>query len=178
MLRSMSDDGTNEAPREAPNEAPIEDTNPPVSFRGARREDLEAILTLLANDDVARARTGYAEAVTPELIAAFDEIAMDRNNELLVGELEGALVATLQLTIIPGLSRGGMRRAQVEAVRVRSDLRGRRIGERLMDFAIARARERGCGLMQLTTDVRRPDAHRFYVRLGFEASHQGMKRAI
>lgn len=151
---------------------------PSVSFRVARREDLGAILALLADDDVARARTGYSEAETPTIVAAFEEIAADANNELLVGELDGELVATLQLTVLPGLSRGGMRRAQVEAVRVRSDLRGHRIGERLMDFAIARARERGCGLMQLTTDVRRPDAHRFYSRLGFEASHHGMKRTI
>jgi GNAT superfamily N-acetyltransferase len=149
-----------------------------VIFRVAHRQDLDAILALLADDAVARARTGYSEAATPASRAAFDEIERDPNNELLVGELDGELVATLQLTIIPGLSRGGMRRAQVEAVRVRAALRGRGIGERLMGFAIARARERGCGLMQLTTDVRRPDAHRFYVRLGFEASHTGMKRAL
>lgn len=82
------------------------------------------------------------------------------------------------LTYIPGLSRGGMRRALVEAVRVRSDLRGQRIGEQLMEDAMTRARARGCGMMQLTTDKRRTDAHRFYARLGFEASHEGMKRAL
>ena len=149
-----------------------------VIFRVAQREDLDAILVLLADDAVARARTNYAETANPAVVAAFDEIAIDGNNELLVGELDGQLIATLQLTIIPGLSRGGMRRAQVEAVRVRSDLRGQRIGERLMDYAIERARERGCGLMQLTTDLQRPAAHRFYVRLGFEASHAGMKRVL
>jgi GNAT superfamily N-acetyltransferase len=149
-----------------------------VNFRVARREELSAILALLTDDAVARSRTGYAEAPTPEVLAAFDEIDRDPNNELLVAELAGEVIATLQLTILPGLSRGGMRRAQVEAVRVRSDLRGQRIGERLMDYAIERARQRGCGLMQLTTDLRRADAHRFYLRLGFEASHAGMKRAI
>lgn len=165
MLRSMHDDT-------------LADPGPLVRFRVARREDLDPILALLADDAVARARTGYVVAATPEVSAAFDEISLDGNNELLVGELDGEVIATLQLTIIPGLSRGGMRRAQVEAVRVRAELRGRGIGERLMDFAIARARERGCGLMQLTTDLRRPAAHRFYLRLGFEASHAGMKRVL
>jgi len=88
------------------------------------------------------------------------------------------IVATLQLTYIPGLSRGGMRRALVEAVRVRSDLRGQRIGERLMEAAMDRARQRGCALIQLTTDLRRTDAHRFYQRLGFETTHAGMKRPL
>jgi len=149
-----------------------------VSFRVASPKDLAAILSLLADDAVAQTRTGYAEAPTQAAVAAFDEIAGDPNNELLVGERHGELIATLQLTIIPGLSRGGMRRAQVEAVRVRADLRGQRIGERLMNYAIERARQRGCGLMQLTTDLRRAEAHRFYLRLGFEASHAGMKRAL
>lgn len=149
-----------------------------VTFRVARVDDLRAILALLADDDVARARSGYAEAPTPKLVAAFEEIERDPNNELLVGERDGELIATLQLTILPGLSRGGMRRAQVEAVRVRADLRGQRIGEGLMAYAIERARQRDCGLMQLTTDLRRADAHRFYLRLGFEATHSGMKRAL
>lgn len=149
-----------------------------VTFRVARVDDLRGILALLADDDVARARSGYAEAPTPKLVAAFEEIERDPNNELLVGERSGELIATLQLTILPGLSRGGMRRAQVEAVRVRSDLRGLRIGEGLMAYAIERARQRDCGLMQLTTDLRRHDAHRFYLRLGFEATHSGMKLAL
>ncbi len=87
----------------------------------------------------------------------------------------GEVIACLQLTVIPGLSRGGMRRALVEAVRVRADLRGQRIGQALMEEAVRRARARNCGLMQLTTDKRRADAHRFYLRLGFEATHEGMK---
>ncbi len=160
----------------------------PISFRVARPDDLPEILALLADDAVARERTGYAEAPTPALRAAFDEISADPNNELLVGELQAGellagkpqvqIIATLQLTLIPGLSRGGMRRAQVEAVRVRADLRGQRIGERLMAYAIDRARQRGCGLMQLTTDLQREAAHRFYLRLGFEATHAGMKRKL
>ncbi|WP_224242385.1 GNAT family N-acetyltransferase [Hyalangium gracile] len=151
---------------------------PPVLFRTAVAKDLPTILALLADDAIARERKGYVVEPTPALAAAFDEIAADPNNELLVGEQEGEVVACLQLTYIPGLSRGGMRRALVEAVRVRGDLRGQGVGARLMDEAFARARARGCGLMQLTTDKRRPAAHRFYARLGFEATHEGMKRAL
>jgi GNAT superfamily N-acetyltransferase len=150
----------------------------PLTFRTARRDDLEAIVALLADDEIARSRSGYAPVVTAELIAAFAEIERDPNNELIVGEQDAVIVATLQLTYIPGLSRGGMRRALVEAVRVRADLRGQRIGERLMEAAMDRARQRGCSLIQLTTDLRRADAHRFYQRLGFETTHAGMKRPL
>lgn len=149
-----------------------------TTFRIATVADLPAILALLADDAIARERSGYTAEPTPEVRAAFDEITVDSNNELLVGERDGEVVATLQLTYIPGLSRGGMRRALVEAVRVRADLRGQRIGEQLMENAMARARARGCGLIQLTTDKRREAAHRFYARLGFEASHEGMKRKL
>jgi GNAT superfamily N-acetyltransferase len=151
---------------------------PTVTFRTATPDDLPVILALLADDAIARARTGYTEAPDPAVRAAFDDISADPNNELIVGERDGEVIATLQLTYIPGLSRCGMRRALVEAVRVRSDLRGQRIGEALMADAVERARARGCGLMQLTTDKRRLEAHRFYARLGFEASHEGMKRSL
>ncbi|RKH40225.1 GNAT family N-acetyltransferase [Corallococcus sp. AB049A] len=148
---------------------------PSVTFRNARHADLPTIIQLLANDAIAQSRTGYAEEVTPAVDAAFNEITADANNEIVVGELDGQVIATLQLTYIPGLGRGGIRRALVEEVRVRSDLRGQRIGEALMNEAMARARARGCALMQLTTDKRRHEAQRFYARLGFVASHEGMK---
>ncbi|WP_223645863.1 GNAT family N-acetyltransferase [Corallococcus sp. EGB] len=150
----------------------------PITFRHARATDLPTILKLLADDAIARARTGYAEEVTPAVEAAFKEITADPNNELIVGEQDGQVVATLQLTYIPGLGRGGIRRALVEEVRVRSDLRGQRIGEALMVDAMERARARGCTLIQLTTDKRRHEAQRFYARLGFVASHEGMKRPL
>jgi GNAT superfamily N-acetyltransferase len=150
----------------------------PVTFRTARRGDLDAIVAMLVDDDIARSRSGHVAHVTPDVIAAFDAIERDPNNELIVGEQDGAIVASLQLTCIPGLSRGGMRRAQIESVRVRADLRGQRIGQQLIEAAIDRARERGCGVMQLTTDLQRTAAHRFYRRLGFEASHAGMKRSL
>ncbi len=150
----------------------------PVAFRRAVAADLPAMLRLLADDEVAQARGGYGADVTPEVAAAFDEIVRDANNELWVGECGGEVVAMLQLTLIPGLSRGGMRRALVEAVRVRSDLRSRGIGEALMAHAEQRARAEGCGLIQLTTDVKRLAAHRFYERIGYAPSHIGMKKKL
>jgi len=148
------------------------------TFRIARASDLDAVHALLADDPLARSRSGFTPAVTPAVREAFGEILRNPNDEVWVGELDGEVVATLQLTVLLGLSRGGMRRALVEAVRVRGDLRGRGIGERLMEAAMRRARERGCGLVQLTSDRRRIDARRFYERLGFEATHVGLKRAL
>lgn len=149
-----------------------------IEFRPARDADLEAILGLLADDEIARSRGGFVEQATPGVVAAFAEIQADANHELLVGVRAGDVIASLQLSFLPGLSRDGMRRALVEAVRVRADLRGQGIGEQLMAAAMDRARARGCGMIQLTTDLRRTAAHRFYTRLGFEASHAGMKRAL
>jgi GNAT superfamily N-acetyltransferase len=149
--------------------------SPDLRIRAAVREDLAAIQALLADDAIAQSRTGFTTQVTPAVEQAFAEIAADPNNVLVVGDAAGEVVATLQLTFIAGLSRNGMRRALVEAVRVRSDHRGRGLGEALLRWAIERARERGCGLVQLTTDKRRVDAQRFYARLGFIASHEGMK---
>ncbi len=151
---------------------------PEVTFRQATADDLPALLRLLADDAVAQARGNYSAEVTPAVRAAFDEIAGDPNNELWLGEHDGEVIAMAQLTLIPGLSRGGMKRALVEAVRVRADLRGRRIGEALMACLTDRARAAGCGLMQLTSDRQRIDAHRFYERLGYVASHVGMKRKL
>jgi GNAT superfamily N-acetyltransferase len=149
-----------------------------VGFRQASAADLPAMLRLLADDDVAQARGGYTAEVTPEVAAAFKEIERDPNNELWVGDLGGEVVAMLQLTLIPGLSRGGMRRALVEAVRVRADLRSRGIGEALMRHVEDRAKAAGCGLIQLTTDRKRLAAHRFYERIGYAPSHIGMKKPL
>jgi GNAT superfamily N-acetyltransferase len=147
-----------------------------ASIRQAGRADLDGILVLLDGDAISVARQAGATRSMTTMRAAYDAIERDPNNELWIATAAGGeVIACLQLTFIPGLSRNGMRRAQVEAVRVRVDLRGQRIGERLMRHVIERAREQGCGLMQLTSDSRREDAHRFYRRLGFVASHVGMK---
>jgi GNAT superfamily N-acetyltransferase len=147
-----------------------------VTFRPALLADLPAIMALMADDDIARARGGY-EGPLPE--KAFAEIDADPRNELVVAaSADGTVVGTCQLTFIPGLSRGGAERMTIEAVRVRSDLRGAGIGRRMMAYALGRARARGCALAQLTTDKRRTEAHRFYESLGFVASHEGLKLAL
>ncbi|MBO4163945.1 GNAT family N-acetyltransferase [Micromonospora antibiotica] len=144
-----------------------------VILREAVRDDLPAILALLADDVLGRARehTGVDEAYE----RAFAAITADPRNQQLVAERAGEVVGCFQLTYIPGLGRHGAERALVEAVRVRSDLRGHGVGQAMMTWAIDEARRRGCGLVQLTTDKSRTDAHRFYQRLGFVASHEGMK---
>ena len=151
-----------------------------MEFRSAERVDVPAILRLLADDDISRSR-GFG--VVPEEVdaatwAAFEAIDADPNNELLVGDEGGEVIATCQLTFTPGLSRGGGWRMTIEAVRVRADRRSGGIGKQLMAYAIDRARERGCRVVQLTTDKRRVEAHRFYESLGFVASHEGMKLAL
>jgi GNAT superfamily N-acetyltransferase len=147
-----------------------------VIFRGATRADVPAIMALLADDELGASReTVVGEDVDAAYWRAFDEIDADPRNELIVADDDGEVVGTCQLTFTPSLSRRGTERMTIEAVRVRGDLRGRGVGRDMMRWALDRARERGCGLAQLTTDKRRADAHRFYAALGFTASHEGMK---
>lgn len=142
-------------------------------FRTAVRGDLPAVLALLADDDLGRSRD--VPTVDDAYARAFEAITTDPRNELVVAERGGEVVACLQVTYIPGLSRHGAERALVEAVRVRADQRGAGVGRALLTWVIDRARERGCALVQLTTDKSRTAAHRFYLGLGFVASHEGMK---
>jgi GNAT superfamily N-acetyltransferase len=142
--------------------------------RRATRADLPQLLQLLADDDIARRREDFGNQ-DPVYERAFDSIDGDTNQLLLVGDIAGRVVAMLQVTFIPGLSRRAALRANIEAVRVASDLRSRGIGRWLIAQAIERARERGCRVAQLTSDKRRTEAHRFYARLGFVASHEGFK---
>lgn len=142
-------------------------------FREAVRADLPAIVALLADDVLGKARD--FDVVDDEYERAFADIDSDPRNLLVVAEDDGNVVACLQVTYIPGLGRHGTERALVESIRVRSDRRGKGLGAQLMKWVIEQARRRGCGLLQLTTDKSRPDAHRFYERLGFVASHEGMK---
>lgn len=145
-------------------------------FREAVRADLPAILALLVDDVLGKARD--VAVVDDAYERAFADIAADPRNLLVVAEHNANVVACLQITYIPGLGRHGAERALVEAVRVRSDRRGQGLGAQLMAWVIERARQRGCALVQLTTDKSRLDAHRFYARLGFVASHEGMKLTL
>lgn len=142
------------------------------TIRRARAEDVEHIVAMLADDPLGATRESAGD---PGYAKAFAEIDADERQLLVVAEAGGEVVATMQLTFIPGLSRRGATRALIEAVRVRTDQRGGGLGARLITWAIEAARERGAAMVQLTTDASRADAHRFYERLGFVASHVGMK---
>lgn len=142
-------------------------------IREAVRADLPAIIALLADDVLGKARE-FA-TVDEAYEKAFADIDADPRNVLVVAQDGDDVVACMQITYIPGLGRHGAERSQVEAVRVHSARRGRGLGQRMMAWAIDQARARGCVMMQLTSDKSRVDAHRFYARLGFVASHEGMK---
>src|SRR4051812_22511367 len=130
---------------------------------------------MLADDMLGAQREELGSPLPESYFAAFEAIERDPNNELVVGELDGRVVAVLQLTCIPTLTRRGGRRALIEGVRVDAPLRSSGIGRKLVKWAIERARQKGCRLVQLTSDKRRGDAIRFYESLGFVASHEGMK---
>ncbi|MET8261321.1 GNAT family N-acetyltransferase [Micromonospora sp. NPDC005205] len=147
-----------------------------VIYREAVRADLPAVIALLADDVLGKARD-FTE-VDEAYERAFAAIDADPRNQLIVAEQAGELVGCLQITYIPGLGRHGSERSLIESVRVRSDRRGQGLGRQLMTWAVDQARERGCALVQLTTDKTREDAHRFYLGLGFVASHEGMKLAL
>jgi GNAT superfamily N-acetyltransferase len=153
-------------------------STPSVIVRPARRDELPAIVRLLADDALGAQRELIEDPIAPIYVRAFDEMLAHAGNELLVAVRDDEVIGCLQLTFIIGLSRRGMRRAQLEGVRVSRHHRGAKVGELLIIEAIARARTAGCGLMQLTSDVSRTDARRFYERLGFKATHIGMKLAL
>lgn len=150
-------------------------TEVPFVLREARRADLPAIVRMLADDRLGRTRESYGEPLPQPYGEAFEAIAQSADTRLLVAEVEGEIVGTFQIYFLPGLARMGALRAQIEAVRVADSHQRRGIGRRMMFAAIAMARARGCKMVQLTTDKSRTDAHRFYARLGFVASHEGMK---
>lgn len=149
-----------------------------LSFRRAVKADLPAIVTLLADDKLGRQREDASMPVNQKYHDAFADIDRDPNQLLAVAERQGELVGCLQLTFIPGLSRLGMWRGQIESVRIAASHRGAGLGRTMFEWAIAECRERGCGLVQLTTDKSREDASRFYTSLGFTASHDGMKLSL
>jgi ribosomal protein S18 acetylase RimI-like enzyme len=146
-----------------------------LTARRAERRDLSAMLALISDDVLGKNRDTTASDNDPVYANAFEVISNDPNQMLLVGELAGNIIAMLQITFIPGLSRRGAWRANIEVVRVNSAMRNRGIGGWLMRQAIDLARVRGCALVQLTSDVQRQQAHAFYDRLGFVHSHAGFK---
>ncbi|WP_339183548.1 GNAT family N-acetyltransferase [Oceanobacillus sp. FSL W7-1293] len=146
-----------------------------MHFRKAQKEDLRAIVRLLADDELGSGRERYEDPLPEEYDQAFDAIEAQIGNQVILALEEEVVIGCVQLTIIPGLARLGMKRAQIEGVRVDKKYRGKQVGEALFKEAIAIAKAEKCGLMQLTTDKQRNDAHRFYERLGFSASHEGMK---
>ncbi len=144
-----------------------------IVLRAAAPDDLPAIVALLADDPLGRNRDDASDLLPYE--PAYDAIAADPAHLLLVAVDGDRVVGTLQLSFIPGLARRGALRAQLEAVRVHQDFRSRGLGAAMIEWSIEAARQRGCALVQLTTDKSRTDAHRFYERLGFVASHEGLK---
>jgi ribosomal protein S18 acetylase RimI-like enzyme len=146
-----------------------------MMIREACAADVGAIALLLADDGLGRGREAPGD---PAYARAFAAMSAQPGNVYLVAAEDGALLGCLQFTLIHGLSRQGASRAQIESVRVSVDHRGKGIGEALFNAAVARARDLGCTLVQLTTDRQRGDALRFYERLGFKPTHWGMKRVL
>jgi GNAT superfamily N-acetyltransferase len=147
-----------------------------VVLRRAVAEDVAAVVGLIADDQLGASREDPGELTA--YLRAFAEIDADPAHLLVVLDDGGVVVGTMQLSFLPGLSRGGAMRGQVEAVRVAASHRGRRLGEQMIRWAVEESGRRGCALVQLTTDKRRADAHRFYERLGFTASHEGFKLSL
>jgi GNAT superfamily N-acetyltransferase len=156
--------------------AELETRTSTARLRPAVADDVPAIVELLADDQLGAWRDGAAgtDGLQPYL-RAFAAIDADPAHLLLVAVAEGTVVATMQLSFLPGLARRGALRAQLEAVRVGAGHRSSGLGTAMVTWAVEEARRRGCALVQLTTDKRRTDAHRFYARLGFTASHEGFK---
>ena len=150
-----------------------------VIIREGTEQDLPAVVALLAADPLGRTREIITEGgAAPEYLRAFEAMSLQTGNTLLVAVARGRVVGCLQLMILPGLSRGGATRGQIEGVRVSDAHRGKGIGEQLVRAAVEKSIDAGCALVQLTTDVSRDSARGFYERLGFEATHVGMKRIL
>lgn len=148
---------------------------PRLSIRRATRADLPAIVHLLADDSLGAAREADVEPLPAGYDTAFEAIDRDPNQELVVAEVDGRAIGVLQLTFIPYLTYQGSWRALIEGVRVAADRRSGGVGRQLIEWCIERARQRGCRMVQLTSDKSRTGAIRFYQGLGFVASHEGFK---
>jgi ribosomal protein S18 acetylase RimI-like enzyme len=149
-----------------------------IAIRLGRREDVARVAELIMLGAAVLTRSTEeiaAEALHPDYLRAFEEVAASPANTLFVAELAGAVVGTFQITIIPGLAARGRRRAKIESVHVAPESRELGIGAIMMRHALAFAKERGVGLVELTSNKAREDAHRFYRNLGFDQSHEGFK---
>ncbi|MEU9096607.1 GNAT family N-acetyltransferase [Streptomyces sp. NPDC048361] len=147
-----------------------------LDIRPAKPEDIPAIVAMLADDPLGAQRES-PDDLTPYRVA-FDRLVDDPNHHVVVAVRNGVVVGTLQLTVIPGLSRRGATRSIIEGVRVHGAERGSGLGTQLIEWAVDESKRQGCQLVQLTSDATRTDAHRFYERLGFEASHVGFKKPL
>lgn len=152
--------------------------NETIDFRAATIEDLDSIVRMLADDTLGSQRERYEHPLPESYIQAFQAIAADPNNELIVACLGDEIIGVQQVTFTPYITHQGGWRATIEGVRTSSAARGKGVGTELIQWAIHRAKERGCHLVQLTTDKSREDALRFYERLGFKATHEGMKMKL
>jgi len=146
-----------------------------LTYRQAVEADLPFIVKLLTDDAVRVTDDRPDEPFHPRYVAALRELGTDPNQLMMVAVLDDDTVGTIQLTFIPGISSLGMKRCLVEAVHIAPAHRSKGLGSEMIEWAIAQARERGCGMVQLTSNKKRLDAHRFYERLGFLRSHEGFK---
>ena len=146
-----------------------------LHFRKARAADVAQLVKLLADDDLGATREDLSEPLNQNYLDAFSSIEADANNELTVVEAGGELVGMLQLTFIPYLTHTGSWRCLIEGVRIAKNHRGKGLGASFINWAIERATERNCRIVQLTSDKQRPEAIRFYQSLGFKATHEGFK---
>jgi ribosomal protein S18 acetylase RimI-like enzyme len=149
-----------------------------MNIRRATRSDLEAIVAMLADDELGRRREDTSLPLNSRYTSAFEAIDRDPQQHLAVAERDGSIVGCVQVTIMPTLSHQGMFRGQIESVRIAACERGTGLGRTMIAWAIDYCRERGCGMVQLTSDKSRGDAIRFYERLGFGATHEGMKMRL
>lgn len=147
-----------------------------MKFRKAKKEDVLEIVKMLAQDKLGALREDFREPLPKLYYTAFENIKNDPNQELIVVEnLATEIIGTFQMSFIQYLTYQGGIRAQIEAVRVRADQRGKGVGQKIFKWAIEKAKNKGAHLLQLTSDKKRPEAIKFYEKLGFKGSHEGMK---
>ena len=149
-----------------------------ISFRDATAADVATIVAMLADDTLGAGRETVSDPPLPAYLAAFEAIAANPLDHLVVAVVDARVVGCAQLTVLSGMSRRGARRGLIEGVRVSSAVRSGGVGQALIERLIELARAEGCGMVQLTSDMSRTRAHRFYERLGFKGSHLGMKMEL